>query len=143
MLILISFYLSGESMTLRRLASNSLYSSSEIILVAIIRVLKPILENSSNWLSIKGRYNYSTFVARRALTILSAPLIKSFITPSSLIITLILFLSLSNSNKLRSSTFLSLPYIANVCSLAEAPTNLYPIRAAASTNVISSGEGPW
>lgn len=57
-------------------------------------------------------------------------------------ITLILFLFESNSNDLNNLTFLGYPRIEKLYSLADAPVNLNPILAAASTKVISSGEGP-
>ena len=75
---------------------------------------------------------------------LSAPLLKTFNYPlSSLTMTDIRFLAESNSNDLRSWNFFSYPLITNFYSLADAPVNLNPKWAAASTNVISSGDGPW
>ena len=57
-------------------------------------------------------------------------------------ITLIRLRAESNSNDLSNVTFFSSPRILNVYSLAEAPMNRNPILEAASTKVISSGEGP-
>ena len=79
---------------------------------------------------------------KRILMMLSAPLMNIRIVPLSLIMTLIRLRVESNSNDLSNLTFLSLLSILNSCSLAEAPLNWKPSRAAASTSVISSGEGP-
>ena len=62
--------------------------------------------------------------------------------PLSLMITLILFLVESNSNDLSNLTFFSFPIILKHYSLADDPINWNPNLAAASTSVISSGDGP-
>ena len=138
--ILNSAYLLSLSPRLLQLFSNAVNSSSDIILVAIRRQRNPILENSSNCYSMYSRYGYSG--PSLAFIILSAPFTNSLITPLSLTIALIRLRSLSNSNNINISTLFGLPYMMNVYSLALAPLNQQPRWAAASTRVISSGEGP-
>ena len=68
---------------------------------------------------MKGRKGY--YGDNPALITLSAPLIRSLMTPLSLTMTLILFLLESNSNDLSNLTRFSYPLISNVYSLADAP----------------------
>jgi len=124
-------------------SSIILYSSSDNTFIAISNVLNPCMEKSFIFSHIYSSKGYEEFLFKRAFIILSAPFINTLITPICLITMLILFLVESNSNIFNNSTRSFLPLTSRSIEFAEDPMKTYPKCLAKSTNVISSGEGPW
>lgn len=118
---------------------NEWYQVQDRVRMAMSSVRRPILANSFNSAS---RLSYD-FGDSLFFTILSAPFIYILITPLSLTITLILFLSELNGNTYSNSNDFSCPLTLIVVSCFVLRINSQSISLAASTRAISSGDGPW
>lgn len=118
---------------------NVWYYCYDKVRMPINNVRKPIFANSFNSLS---KFNYD-FDDNLCFTILSAPFVYIFMWPFSRIMMLILLRSELNGKTSKSYTVFYCPLIFIVACCFVLLMNSNPINLAASTNAISSGDGPW